>query len=75
MPGSHRRDGIHVMLSPGLPAGERRREIADVLPLWLAASGWAQVLDDAPAAPPDSVPSPASPAALERRLRGLGYLP
>ncbi len=72
MPGSHRRDGIFLLAGPGVQPGRAAMEIADLLPAWLAAAG-VQLGPRPPAWRPAEV-ADADPAALQQRLRSLGYL-
>ncbi len=75
MSGSHRRDGIYFLSAPGVEAGRRTMEIADVLPTWLEAAGHS--LDDLSAGRAAAVNDPPpseDPEALARRLQSLGYL-
>jgi len=76
MSGSHRRDGIYVLRAPGVVAGRRSMDIADLLPAWLRASGWSldELAAGASVSANDAAPSAGDPDALAARLRSLGYL-
>ncbi len=75
MSGSHRRDGIYVLRAPGVAAGRRSMDIADVLPTWLRGAGWSldEVAGGVTPSANDEAP-PEDPQALADRLRSLGYL-
>lgn len=74
MSGSHRRDGIYFLRTPGVAAGRRPLDIADVLPTWLRGAGWSldEIAAGVATSANDAAPV-ADPAALADRLRSLGY--
>jgi predicted AlkP superfamily phosphohydrolase/phosphomutase len=73
MSGSHRRDGVFLLQTPGTTPGTMTLGIEELLPRWARDAG----VDLPPAAPAGggAPPSNEAPGQLADRLRRLGYLP
>jgi predicted AlkP superfamily phosphohydrolase/phosphomutase len=72
MSGSHRRDGVFLLKSPGTAPGRAHLDIQDLLPRWAADADVA--LPEARSSTSSLSPGSEDPAALAERLRQLGYM-
>ena len=72
MAGSHRPDGVFVLLAPGAPEGPDSMAIHELLPRWLELLGRTLGPSEAQQAPPGAR---GDISALRGRLRDLGYVP